>query len=51
MSSRGGGRPQNRGALVALAVSAAVPEEEVQLWKQALKEDPKYKEIVQQLRN
>ena len=36
---------------MALAVSAVVPEEEVQLWKQALEEDPKYKEIVQWLRN
>ena len=43
--------PRTEEPLVALAVSAAVPDEEVQLWKQALEEDPKYKETVQQLRN
>ena len=43
--------PRTEEPLIALAVSAAVPEEEVQLWKQALEEDPKYKETVQQLRN
>ena len=43
--------PRVEEPLVALAVSVVVPEEEVQLWKQALEEDPKYRETAQQLRN
>ena len=38
--------PRTEEPLVALAVSAVVPDEEVRLWKQALEEDPKYKQIV-----
>ena len=43
--------PRTEESLIALAVSAVVPAEELQLWKQALEEDPKYRETVQQLRN
>ena len=38
--------PRGVEPLVALAVLAVVPKEEVQLWKQALEEDPTYKETV-----
>ena len=43
--------PSTEEPLVALAVAAVVPDEEVKLWKQALEEDPKYGETVRQLRN
>ena len=38
--------PRTKMPLVALVVSAVVPNKEVKIWKQALEEDPKYAETV-----